>query len=254
MKAMKYPRLAAQGDWLVGKQRYEEAVASYNLALAQEPHNGAVLYAKGACLLSLRTYEGNRDALRCFEAARDAGYETTLLWYQLSLVLTRLKRYSEALDASQRTVELDPSMAAAWNTVAHSLWRLGRDEEALAPADRALALDSTMVEAWFNKGMALFHIRRYEEALAAFERTTTLEPTDPWHWRMQAETLYSLRRYTQALAAFEQAIALDPNSSYLWRRKGDTLFRLWRIVEVFKVAAKLTDLQEEARRERDEAL
>jgi tetratricopeptide (TPR) repeat protein len=250
MKATQYPRLAAQGDWLVAKQRYEEAVASYNLALAQEPHNGAVLYAKGACLLSLRTYEGNRDALRCFEAARDAGYETMVLWYQLSLVLTRLKRYPEALDASQRTVDLDPTMAAAWNTVAHSLWRLGRDEEALIPADRALALDNTFVEAWFNKGMALLHLRRYEKALAAFERTTTLDPMDAWHWRMQGETLFRLRQYQQALAAFERAIALDPSNSYLWRRKGETLFRLWRFIEVFKVAAKLTDLQE-AQRERD---
>jgi Flp pilus assembly protein TadD len=73
---------------------------------------------------------------------------------------------------------------------------------------------------------------------------------DAWHWRMQGETLFRLRQYQQALVAFEQAIALDPKSSYLWRRKGETLLRLRRFVEAFKVAVKLTDLQE-ARRERD---
>ena len=65
--------------------------------------------------------------------------------------------------------------------------------------------------------------------------------------------VYLLRKQSdQALAEAARAIALDPNSSYLWRRKGDTLFRLWRFLEVFKVVAKLADLQVEERRERDE--
>jgi len=245
MKAAEIAKLVAEGDRLAAQRRYEDAAATYDRALALESHNGAVLFAKGVSLLMFRAYEGYRDALQCFEAARDAGYATALLWYHMGVALMHLKRFKEARDASERAVAMDPNMAEAWNNVAHSLWRLGQDDEALVPVDRALALKNSLVHAWYNKGMALFHLRRYAEALVAFERATALKPSSMWYWLMQAETLYRLRRYPQALAAFEEAIERDPHNQTLWRRKGQTLLKMRRFIGVFKVAVKLADLQEE---------
>jgi tetratricopeptide (TPR) repeat protein len=176
MESAKIDMLVSKGDRLATQQRYEEAIAVYDRALALDPHDGAVLYAKGVSLLLLCTHEGNCDALRCFEAALDAGYDTALLWYRLGSVLGLLKRYQEALDATERAVGMDPSMAYAWSNVTSQLWRLGRDDEAVVAADRALSLDDTFVRAWFNKGMALYNLRRYEEAQAAFGRATALDP------------------------------------------------------------------------------
>ncbi|MCZ6573262.1 MAG: serine/threonine-protein kinase, partial [Planctomycetota bacterium] len=69
--------------------------------------------------------------------------------------LHELKRYEEALQASERTLEIVPDNAAAHTNYGVALHSLRRHEEALKAFDRAIEFDPELARAHSNRGNAL---------------------------------------------------------------------------------------------------
>jgi tetratricopeptide (TPR) repeat protein len=127
----------------------------------------------------------------------------------LGYTLMSLRRYQEALVATEKAITLDPTDAMGWNNKAVILYEFRRPKEALAAAEKAITLDSTNATAWNSKAGVLHNLRRYQEALAAVERAIALDPTVANVWSNKAAMLVSQRRYSEALAAAEKALSLD---------------------------------------------
>ena len=68
--------------------------------------------------------------------------------------LNSQKKYAEALPFFQRATQADPTNAVSWNLKADALLGLKRYEEALVASDKAVALDINFASAWFHKGGA----------------------------------------------------------------------------------------------------
>ena len=111
--------------------QYDEALASYERALALKPDHVAALNNRGN-------------------------------------VLSALRRAQEALASFDRAIALRPDFADAHSNRADALLALQRPDEALASADRALALKPGFVEAINSRGNALRGQKRYDEAARAF--------------------------------------------------------------------------------------
>lgn len=80
------------------------------------------------------------------------------------MVLCNSKRYEEALQVCEKTLELDPKNYGAWYLKGIALDELGRYEEALQAYDKALELYPEYVDAWSDKVDVLFKLGRDEEA------------------------------------------------------------------------------------------
>ena len=120
-------------------KRFDEALASYDKALALKPD-----YA---------------------EAFNNRG-----------VTLKELKQLDEALASYEKALVLKPDYVEAFNNRGSALGELKRLDEALASYDRRLALRPDYAEAFYNRGVALQELKRLDEALASYDRALAVKP------------------------------------------------------------------------------
>ena len=129
-------------------------------------------------------------------------------------VLALLKRYDEGLASLNRALALKPDYAEAFSNRANALEKLNRFEEALASCDRALAIKPGYPEAFNNGGNALRELQRPEEALARYDRALALKPDYPEALSNRGSALMDLKRFGAAAKCFEQLMEIAPAWDY----------------------------------------
>lgn len=110
--------LLALGDLLRDTQRYEEAIATYRLAIAREDADAAS-------------------------------------WLKLGNALALVENYAESAQAFRAALRRSPDLAPAYNGLGASLWHLGNAEGAVTALDRAAELDAHDPNPLMN--LALLH-------------------------------------------------------------------------------------------------
>ncbi|HEU5367029.1 MAG TPA: CHAT domain-containing protein [Ktedonobacterales bacterium] len=170
-----------EGDALVHYkvERYEEALACYEQALALDPTFVPALSGKAEALHGLR-------------------------------------RYKEALAVAEHAVQLDPKDARAHNGRGEALNDLYRYEEGLAAHERAIQLNPLYAIPYNNMGFALNQLKRYEEALAACERAIQLDPQLAVAYNLKGWALKGLGRKAEAKQAWEKARKLGLRNGLSW--------------------------------------
>jgi adenylate cyclase len=109
----------------------------------------------------------------------------------------------------KRAVELDPSYAAPWATMAIAQWDMHRrsacDEDGQAAASQAIRLDPALADAHAALGAAHQGKGRYEVGLEACEAALRLDPDSYEGNRVAGMCSLALRRYDEATRYFEKA-------------------------------------------------
>jgi adenylate cyclase len=112
----------------------------------------------------------------------------------------------------KRAVELDPSYAAPWATMAIAQWDMHRrsacDEDGREAANQAIRLDSQLADAHAALGAAYQGQGRYETGLEACESALQLDPHSYEGNRVAGMCSMALRRYDDAIRYFEAAAAV----------------------------------------------
>jgi superkiller protein 3 len=144
-------------------------------------------------------------------------------------------KFSEALQAFDHAVILDPNNVIARRNKAITLVNLSRSKEALQECDRGFALNPNDAGLWYVKGEALNNLGLFREAIQAYDRAIALNPNDPG-FRFTKGTLLSsiLGRPEEAIREYEQAIVLDPNNARYWDEKARILRNLGRFEEAIQ--------------------
>ena len=200
-----------------------------------------------------RTEAGMRRALELFQqaAAADPSYARAYSGIADSAALlaswqfaSPQEMYPQAVAASRRAIELDPSSADAhaslgfvklnwewdWDGALRELraaitlnpshetahrWLsaflagIGRPDEALPIAERARELDPLSVLPRMNLGIVSYLAWRYEDAVAEFRRVIEKDPAFVRGYVFLAATLALLDRHEEAIAAARTSIELS---------------------------------------------
>jgi tetratricopeptide (TPR) repeat protein len=156
------------------QRRLDEALASYDRALAVQPDHAEVLCNRGTTLHELR-------------------------------------RFDEALASYDRALAGQPNHAVVLCNRGVTLYELRRFDDALASYDRALALRPDYAGALYNRGIALYQLDRFDEALASYDRALAVRPNYAEALRNRGNTLHELQRFNEALASYNRALALRPD-------------------------------------------
>ncbi|MDE3228286.1 MAG: tetratricopeptide repeat protein [Chloroflexota bacterium] len=133
----------------------------------------------------------------------------------------------KAIEYADKALVMDARSVLAFNGKGVALVRLHRFQESLDIFTHAIVLDSTFAHLWSGKGNALLNLGRYQEALDAYNRAVDIEPS-AIKWWGKGYALYHLNRYQEALDAHSRAIELDPNYVDAWDGKGAALRSLGR--------------------------
>ena len=84
------------------------------------------------------------------------------------------ERYSEAVQAYEEAIRLDPNSTVSWYNKGNALKSLDRYDEAIQAYDQAIRLDPNFAEAWRKKAAALSASGRYDEAVLAFNEAMNI--------------------------------------------------------------------------------
>ncbi|HKZ10955.1 MAG TPA: hypothetical protein VJL61_09625, partial [Rhodanobacteraceae bacterium] len=133
-------------------------------------------------------------------------------FYLRGLTLLAVRSVSEAVDAFQQAVAVDPDYAQAWAALAEAQALLfsyapvseeTADTHALAAAQRALALNSGIALAYVAQGMVYTNQMRWADADRAFRRALTLAPGDAEAMNQYAQFLFAAGQLEPALTEIE---------------------------------------------------
>jgi tetratricopeptide (TPR) repeat protein len=166
------------GNALFELKRHEEALASYDRAIAIQPDFAQALSNRGNALFEL-------------------------------------KRYEEALASYDRAIAIQPDFAQALSNRGNALFELKRHEEALASYDRAIAIQPDFAQAHHGRATVLgtFELKRYEEALASYDRALAIRPDFAEAYHGRGTVLRTLGQIEEARHVLEKAVALAPRKA-----------------------------------------
>ena len=204
----------------------EQAEASFQLALRDDPTGAEALYGLGSVYLK---QDKPNEARESFERAIKlrASYPDTLpnAWNNLGLLATREGRIVEAIRHFQQALELSPDHLIALQNLGNAYRQQKRWEEARKTLERALAVSPQDPEANYSLGMVFAQINDTDHAYEYLQRALKFRPGYPEALNNLGVLYLRTRRRDEAVASFRESIRVAPSfdQSYLNLAKVYTL-------------------------------
>ena len=214
-----------RGNALQDLGRFDEAVISYDQAIALKPGLAAAYNNRGNALQNLKRFD---EAIASYDQAIALRPDFASAHNCRGSVLQELGRHGEALASYDRALGLQPNDAAAHYNRGNVLQDLGRYEEAVSSYDRAIALRPDLERAFFNRGNALQNLKRFAEAMVSYDHAIALRPDYAEAFCNRGGALLELRRHEEAIASCDRAIALRPDLASAFSNRGAALLELRR--------------------------
>jgi len=182
----------SRGNILVALQRLDEAVASYDKAIALKSDFVEPLCNRGGALQELKRFDA---ALASYDQAIALKPNSAEAFCNRGLALQELKRFDEALANYDKAIALTPDYAEAFCSRGAALQALKRLDEAMASYDKAIALKSDYADAFCNRGAALQELKRLDQAMVSYDRAIALKPDHADGYRNRALASLLMGRY-----------------------------------------------------------
>jgi tetratricopeptide (TPR) repeat protein len=166
------------GDMLRGEERYEEAGAAYDAAIAlfdeDEPGQWIVYYARGITLeRGKRWQEAEADFRKALDLNPGQPQVLNYLGYSFLEMDTNL---DEALDMIQQAVAAQPGSGYITDSLGWAYYRLGQYDEAVVELERAAELMATDPIVNDHLGDAYWAVGRHVEAEFQWHRALSFGP------------------------------------------------------------------------------
>ncbi len=203
-------------------ERYEEAIQTYDKAVASYPDNPAPLVHRAEARLARGSSE---LALRDFRQAIRRDPKNRALYLQLGNTHMKLGDHEEAITVFDRAIRLEASHSLQSNrelinnrAIAYAA--LGHHDEALEDFDRALQLGLKDAEIFQNRGISLYNLNRHGEATSAFEKALMLKPQSITALYYRALIKGEEGHYQQAISDLDKAIDAEPSLATAHNMRG----------------------------------
>jgi len=197
---------------------FEQAEASFRLALRYNPSSAEALYGIGSVYLKL---EKTSEARQSFERAikLTASYPDTLpnAWNNLGLLATREGRTAEAIPYFQEALRLSPDHLIALDNLGNAYRQQKQWDEARKVLERAVAVGPQDPEANYSLGMVFAQMDDSDRAYEYLQVALKLRPAYPEALNNLGVLYLRTRRRDEAVASFEECIRVAPafDQSYL---------------------------------------
>jgi tetratricopeptide (TPR) repeat protein len=208
---------ANQGVVLSELGRSEEALQSFDQALALNPHYFDAIRNKGLVLQRLGRYT---EALQCFDRALQMQPSHVLLHTDRGNALNALQRYQEARDAHLSSIRIDPAYAEGHANLGVTLDNLGRTDEALKALAVAARNRPENGSIRYNYASLLLKSGEFARALTEIDAAIDLGHDSADAYSNKACMLEKLGRYGDAWDAIEIAAFRDSDNADVWLNRG----------------------------------
>jgi tetratricopeptide (TPR) repeat protein len=186
-----------------GLNRNAEALDAMSRAFACQQMGDAYMYGLHAVLL--RGTGRLEEALQASNRALELSPDLVLALLQKSELLIQLNRHEDALDVLSRAVALEPNSSEIRAKYGLLLIGCGRFPEALHELEAALQSDSHQLQVQQGRALALSAAGQEEEALEAAKLSYAIAPDDPYSSWILAWQLMNMGQFASVLPLLEVA-------------------------------------------------
>ena len=170
-----------KGDLKLEASRYKEAIEYYDNGLKKLPHT--------------------RGQVRNFEQ----------VWLKKAKAQRQLNNYQEALQTCSTALKYYQS-PQLWNCKALTFYSLGKYTEAIAAYDRALEIDPENIWLWNNRGEAYIKLKKFERGISDFKTAIELDRDRSFiPWNNLGKLYYEQQNYPSAIASYNEALNIKPD-------------------------------------------
>lgn len=142
---------------------FEKSTQYYNVIIEKYPMEGYAYFQRGN--LYYHVDNNLEEAVKMYNKAMFLGEKDVNLFYNLGQCFTDMGNYDQAISWIERAIRLEDSRTDLYNKKASALIELGKFEEALDSYNKALMIEFDNEEANHFKAIVLGEIGREKEAL-----------------------------------------------------------------------------------------
>ena len=185
-------------------KRYDEALICCNKSLKIDPNNISAWTNKGLILNGLKRYD---EALECWKKAIEIDDGYVIEWSKKPHFLSESRDYDQSI--------LNRILASKLISKGASCCFLKKYQEALECSNKALELDpNASLDGLSTKAWALNGLKRYDEALECSNKALELDKNNVWVLSNKSWALNGLKRYDEALECSNKALELDSQNDF----------------------------------------
>ena len=189
----------------------DQAAASFQIALRDDPASAEALYGIGSVYLN---QQKNAEARESFERALKlrASYPDTLAnsWNNLGLLAAREGRIDKAVGYFQEALKLSPDHLIALDNLGSAYRQQKRWDDARKTYERALEVNPNEPDANYGLGMVYAQNDDTERAFESLQKALKLRPVYPEALNNLGILYLRTQRPDDAVATFEQCIRVAP--------------------------------------------
>jgi tetratricopeptide (TPR) repeat protein len=153
------------------------------------------------------------EAARLFQLAATADPTQHVIFGNMAMALTELRKYDEAAAAYRKAIELAPLEAVYYNNLGSVLGNAGKAEEASEVLQKAAEMSPTTAgQAYYNLGAIYTNRGRVADAVGAFKKAIEFDPNmAEAYYQLGVSLLGSPATIKEAVPALEKYLQLAPN-------------------------------------------
>jgi tetratricopeptide (TPR) repeat protein len=206
--------LTQQADVLMAKQKYQEAINTYQAAVKADPKASHPVSSLAYLLLILSDKSKGEQHDRLRGQSEALARQALKLIPQDPIAQETLRQLQDQPQV-WHTPSREAQQALASGEV---LFSGGKFTEALAAYERAIQLDPQASEAWVYAGDCYFREKNWPEAEKRFRKATEVEPLNSQAWRFLSDALIAQQKQLAAQEALFGAIAAQPSQLPNWEK------------------------------------
>lgn len=131
--------------------------------------------------------------------------------HYLGVIAYQHKRFEDAIDLIDLSIQLSPNNAAAYTNRGNILKDVNRLTEAADSYKKALEINPHSAEAYANLGIIYKEMSQIEMALVSYEKALDINPNFSQAYFNKGNALKEIKFIDEALLNYEKAITLNPN-------------------------------------------
>lgn len=157
-------------------------------------------------------------AIECIDRALKLAPDQSNYWKLKGDILVWLGEDKKALEAYDRSVELNPNnnYAEMYFKQASLQIKMNLNEQAAESYKKGLKIAPLDKNAWYNLGKIFCRLDRYQEAAQAFEQILKIEPDNFMTIHMKAKALQKSGAYANAIKEYKELLKIYPTMSIAW--------------------------------------
>jgi len=206
-----------KGNELFKSKKFEDALAAYDEAIAQDPTNMTFISNKAAVYFNTKRYD------ECIEACKEAvevGKANRAPFEDRAKALTRAaKAYQKKDDLAMAIVMCREAQLESYEKATERLLKTMELEK--RKSDTLAYQDDEKADEAKQKGNTHFRNKEWVEAVKSYEEAVKRSPHDAPIRNNLAAALCKIMDFNGAKKNIETALDIDPKYVKAWARKGD---------------------------------